>query len=417
MRILWFTNTPSNASEEFGYRYMGGGWIRELEKKFILEGKGELGICFFYSGAEYKTLPKDKVIYYGMPFQQESSLKRLIHRHKAILDDEQSNFISAVLEDFKPDIIHVFGTEMGYGKLLINKFQKVVFHLQGLIAPYSEVYFPPQITKQKKFFGGSLKDMIRGLTWHNKYMLFKKREKREIEIVCQWKYFMGRTEWDKNYIKLLNPNAKYFHCDELLRGIFFDHVWEAPIVTKNEFKVTIGTTINQNIYKGLDVIYKVIPLLKNFSIEWKIFGIEDDSLLNKTIKNSLGINQTFSNLKFYGQTVAKDLIKELKNCHFFVHPSYIDNSPNSVCEAMLLGMPVLSSSVGGVKSLITHNENGFLFNPYDKYDLAGLLGSLINNYDKALCAGREARLTALKRHSSDDTINVLNGIYNKIYND
>jgi glycosyltransferase involved in cell wall biosynthesis len=110
-------------------------------------------------------------------------------------------------------------------------------------------------------------------------------------------------------------------------------------------------------------------------------------------------------------------VKELNTCHFFVHPSYIDNSPNSVCEAMLLGMPVISSSVGGMKTLITNGVNGFLHNPYDEYDLSGLLVHLVNNYSLALDAGRQARAVALERHSPSAIYDRMNQIYNTIGDD
>jgi len=71
--------------------------------------------------------------------------------------------------------------------------------------------------------------------------------------------------------------------------------------------------------------------------------------------------------------------------------------------------------VGGVPSLITNNENGFLFNPYDEYDLAGQLEFLINNYPIALAAAKKARETAMKRHSPNEIMNAVNDMYNKIY--
>ncbi len=80
-------------------------------------------------------------------------------------------------------------------------------------------------------------------------------------------------------------------------------------------------------------------------------------------------------------------------------------------------MPVLSSSVGGIKTLIIDQTTGFLFNPYDKYDLAGLLVNLINNYEKAKQVGLNARQVALKRHSPDQIISELNKIYNFIIHD
>ncbi|CAN5331387.1 glycosyltransferase [soil metagenome] len=417
MKVLWFTNTPSKAAAEFGFNSFGGGWISSLETMLLKDNKHSLGICFFYDGVSYKKIEKNNVVYYGIPLQKESALKRVLHRHRAILNDDHSPFIDQVIADFTPDLIHVFGTEMGYGKLLLRKFKKVIFHLQGLTAPYSEVYFPPYFTKKMSFFNSSGNDMIRGLTYYNDYQLLKKRGQRELEILQSWKYFTGRTDWDRNYTSLINSGATYFHCDELLREDFFAAEWKVPAQDINLKTIVIGTTINPNFYKGLDLIYKVIPLLSDYSIEWKLFGLDEKHELNKTIKNYLHIKEGNPSIHFYGQTGAVDLIKELQSCHFFVHPSYIDNSPNSVCEAQLLGMPVLASAVGGVNSLITHKETGFLFNPHDKYDLAGWIAYIVKHYDEAIACGNKARVIATKRHDARQIVAVLNSIYNSIYND
>jgi glycosyltransferase involved in cell wall biosynthesis len=417
MRILWFTNTPSNASLEFGYNTFGGGWISALETLVTETKMYEFGICFFYNGETYKKVRKSNIVYYGVPMKMGNAFKRIIKRQWALLYDEDQYFFDKIIDDFKPDLIHVFGTEMGYGKILMNKSEKVLFHLQGLVGPYADVYFPPGFNKFKILMKSKLSSIFRGITFIHNYRILKKRGIREQIIIKYWKYFTGRTEWDRNYIRLLNPNAHYFHCEELLRKEFFENEWIQPSKVDINEDIVIGSTINPNLYKGLDLVYKVMDLIRRNNIHWKIFGISEKDILNKTVKRVLRINNKSQNIKFYGQVSAEELIKQLKTCHFFVHPSYIDNSPNSVCEAMILGMPVLSSSVGGIKSLIANKETGFLFNPYDKYDLAGLLINLINNYEKAKQAGLNARLVALKRHSPDDIFSVLSNIYNIIRND
>jgi glycosyltransferase involved in cell wall biosynthesis len=263
----------------------------------------------------------------------------------------------------------------------------------------------------------NLNSILRGITLIHNYRTLKKRAKREHIAIKYYKYFIGRTDWDRNYIRLINPDSHYFHCEELLRKEFFENRWIQPSNVDSNEEIVIGTTINSNLYKGLDLVYKVMDLIKRNNIIWKIFGINEKDIINKTVKGILRINNENKNLKFYGHVSPEELIKQLKTCHFFIHPSYIDNSPNSVCEAMLLGMPVLSSSVGGISSLIDDKESGFLFNPYDKYDLAGLLVNLINDYDKAKQAGLNAREVALKRHSPHSIISELSNIYNIICND
>ena len=417
MRILWFTNTPSNASEEYNYKNFSGGWISSLESLITEDKRYNLGICFFYSGKSLKKTARGNVVYYGMPIRIGNSLNRIKTRQFAYLNDEDASFIDEVIADFKPDLIHVFGTERGYGKVLMNRSEKIVFNLQGLLGPITAVYFPLHFSRLKALVGSKLNSIVRGTTVFHDFKMLKKKAVREKMIIRNWHYFIGRTDWDRNYIGLINPEAKYFHCDEMLRKEFFSTAWIQPSGVSKSEEIIIGTTINTNLFKGIDLIYRVLELLPDYRIQWKVFGIKREDNINKMVCKVLKINPANINIDFHDQVGVDDLISQLKTCHFFVHPSYIDNSSNSVCEAMLLGMPVLTSSVGGLKTLVKDRETGFLFNPYDKYDLAGLLVALINDYEKALDAGAAARKIAANRHSSDAIMSRMDQIYRSILND
>jgi glycosyltransferase involved in cell wall biosynthesis len=417
MKILWFTNTPSNAAQEFGYHTYGGGWITSLENLLIESGEFELGLCFFYNGDQMKVVKKGKVEYFGIPFRKTNKLERIISRHFNIANDEDAIHFENVIKNFKPDLIHVFGTELGYGKILMNRYDKVLFHLQGLIGPYTEVYFPPGFRKFQVFLNSSVISMLKGYTYFHDYLKFKKWTNREQTIIKYWKYFSGRTTWDKNYIQLLNPTAIYFHCDELLRSEFYNHKWNRPSEINENTTIVIGSTINPNLYKGLDLVYKTIELISGYKIQWKIFGVNKNDMYCRIVRKTTKQKKNKCEIMFYGQLNSSELITQLQTCHLFVHPSYIDNSPNSVCEAMLLGMPVLSSSVGGIKTLLKDGESGLLFNPYDKYDLAGLIIYALRNYDLMVKLGLNAREIASKRHMPESILRDITNIYSDIYHD
>jgi glycosyltransferase involved in cell wall biosynthesis len=416
MNLLWMTNTPAAAAEEFGYVQQGGGWITSLLEAMLEESSHKVGICFFYEGGHFKKLIKNNVFYYGMPVKNKNRISRIFDRHRFMIDDENDTYLDQVLADFQPDIIQVFGTESGLGKILLNKFNKVVFHLQGLAGPYAEVYLPPHVGTVEALWYEKTSNTLRGLSFYHQYRWLENRGLREKQLIRNWKYFIGRTEWDRNYTRLINPGAHYFHCDELLRKSFYEYRSTTPI-RNNKTKFIIASTINPNLHKGLDLIYKTLILLNNLEIEWRIFGIEENNQLNRFITRTLKIKKKPDQLVFMGPTSEKELANRLAECHLFVHPSYIDNSPNSVCEAMLLGLPVLSSGVGGVPSLITHNKTGYLFNPYDRYDLAGWISQIHSNYDHAIACGTAAKETAVKRHNKHTILKELLTIYEIILKD
>ena len=264
-----------------------------------------------------------------------------MYPHSFKLIDEDSSYFDRVIEEFRPELMHVFGTERGYGKILMSRSEKTVFSLQGLLSPISEVYFPLGFNGFKILMGSKIKSIIRGDTIYHDFRKLKKMAEREKIVINRWHYYIGRTDWDRNYIGLINPHAKYFHCDEMLRKEFFSALWEQPSEVSRSEEIVIGTTINTNLFKGMDLIYKVLGLLTGYRIRWKVFGIKREATINKMICKVLKINSGSVTIDFHDQVGVEALISQLKTCHFFVHPSYIDNSPNSVCEAMILGMPVL----------------------------------------------------------------------------
>ena len=64
------------------------------------------------------------------------------------------------------------------------------------------------------------------------------------------------------------------------------------------------------------------------------------------------------------------------SCTAYVHPSYIDNSPNSVCEAQVLGVPVVATDVGGVPSIVENGKTGWLVPANDPVATASRLSGL-----------------------------------------
>jgi len=138
----------------------------------------------------------------------------------------------------------------------------------------------------------------------------------------------------------------------------------------------------------------------------------------KIIKKKFKKEINFINIEFLGKLTADDLVKQLCNSNFYVHPSYIENSPNSICEAMALGMPIIASNVGGVSTMIEDEVEGILVQEGEPTRLAGAIVSLTNDYEKAkhnLVA--IARIKALKRHERMTYWKNLQNIYETIINE
>ena len=103
-----------------------------------------------------------------------------------------------------------------------------------------------------------------------------------------------------------------------------------------------------------------------------------------------------------------------RKAHVFVSPSSIENSPNSVGEAMLLGMPVVASDVGGVRNMLEHGKEGYVYPADAYYMMAYYIGELFENPERAVQMGRQAALRAAHTHHREKNRDRLLEIYEEI---
>jgi len=405
MRVLWFTNTPSRYASYGGYN--GGGWIYSLEEEISKKEDIELGIAFFMNSQPEKV-ERNGVTYYPIdnPFSG-SFINRLYgFLSQSRKEAEWVKRFLKVIEDFKPDVIEVFGSEMSFGQVAQHTQIPVVLHIQGILTPSYNAYLPPFISKHNYIWKDCNPWNIfkRYIELRN----FKRRGIREIDMIKHIRYFIGRTEWDKRITLIYNPLAKYYYGSEILRDVFYG----MPCRTIPE-KIKIISTLSAPLYKGYETVLKTAQLLKDeigLSFEWRIYGDIDPKFVEQKIK----IKHEDANIRFMGVASAEDLQKELSTATAYVHLSYIDNSPNSVCEAQLLGVPVVATNVGGIPSLIENDKTGFLVPANDPYQTAFIINSLATDEELNVKIGNHARAVAQKRHDKKDIVESLISTYNNI---
>jgi glycosyltransferase involved in cell wall biosynthesis len=114
---------------------------------------------------------------------------------------------------------------------------------------------------------------------------------------------------------------------------------------------------------------------------------------------------------FLGALDEDAMVHELKTCNVFVSASSIENSSNSICEAMLLGVPIAASSVGGVPSLLDQGLEGLLHPADEPCALADNISSLFKNESLARALGDRARIRALAAHDPERNFQALMSVY------
>ncbi len=404
MRVLWFVNNPSNFRKQKG-GYNGCGWISSMENAVSKNEEIDLKVSFILDDERF-CITQGNVSYYPIRPKKENLIRLLynsINFDTAFSLDTYNYYLcqmQKIIAASKPDIIHVFGSENIFGLVSQITDIPIVLHIQGVLGPYLNAFLPPfeswltYIFKDRNIL--SVYKRCR-----DRYHILRGAN-REAFILQNIHNYIGRTEWDYRITKLFNPEANYYYGGEILRQPFYtDECRSIPS------KLKIVSTISAPKYKGFDLILKTVNLLLakgNIDFVWHVYG-------NVTYEVS---EQVSKYVVLKGVVDAESLKNDILTATVYVHPSYIDNSPNSVCEAQILGCPVIATNVGGVSSLIDDSENGFLIPANDPYQLAFLL--LLLDSDKHLNEniGIKGREIARKRHNINDIVDSILDTYNSI---
>lgn len=418
-KILWFSLSPCGSLRRDGTKRVIQGWMISLEDEIKKHQEIELHVAYF-SHTESNVFAFEGVTYHPMLCpKSKTPLSRILARHKSIscMDQKMLPLMLQVVNEVEPNLIHIHGTEERFG--LIQDYIKdipIVFSIQGLLAPYSEKYFSGLPDKDVCKYE-SFKDKLKLVSFRNEYKNFCERAKRECHYLHKANYVLGRTTWDKYITELFNGNRQYYVVDEILRPQFYQKRWDKTSFSE---ELTLVSTISGGIYKGYEIVLKTAKLLKRYfgiNFTWIVAGYNKDSKWVKIAERYTKISSADVNVKLLGRIDAEQLANLLVESDIYVHVSHIENSPNSVCEAMLVGMPIIASFAGGTSSLLTTKKDGILIQDGDPYAYAGSIVHLFKNYDLAKLYGESAREKAIERHNPERIGNQLLDAYNNILND
>lgn len=414
MRVLWiggFGLKSLNDNNTSGYN--GGGWLASLKKEIIKCSDVTLGIAFCKEHCFQKVV-QDNISYYVVPNYHKSRKDKyldFIHIKDVTRDEIQwshyENQLKMVIDDFKPDVIEIFGSEFYFSLAArVSKHIPTVLHFQGILSLYIYIFLPPGISKWQYIMSGK---GLKGKYNNFQYLAYWQRSAyREKAVLKAVPHVIGRTDWDKQAIAVLNPNAKYHYGGEILRDVFYENK-ERTIPSK----ITISSTISFPTYKGYDVILKVANILKNelhLDFVWNVYGNINPDFMEKQV----GLRHEGVDVRLCGVASPTQLRDALLESTMYFHPSYTENSPNSVCEAQILGVPVVASRVGGTDSLVEHGKTGFLYPVTDPYIAAYYIMYLVDNPGVNIAIGKAAKQVATARHDKKKIVNELMETYQEM---
>lgn len=281
------------------------------------------------------------------------------------------------------DIIHVHGTESQYASSLLQQHLKTpyIISIQGIISKYKRE-LPKKFSKQYLYWTLS--------------SLYERNEVRRSP------YFFCRTSWDQHFVRSINQDAQITLCWEMLRPEFFAY---RPAFKGKDILFMGG----DNPIKALKLGLRVFNRLAQRHPDMKLHVV-----------GNVGSHQTAlqqlnnPNVILHGSLDAAAICRVYADCFCLYHPSLIDNSPNSVCEAQVAGLPVVATRVGGVPSLIEDGQTGLLVEKNDEEGHYHTLDRLYWDIDLQRCLSHNSREIARRRHDKNTIVEKTVDTYQKL---
>ena len=351
MKVLWITNImlPPICKVVNKQIPVTGGWMYSSLKGLRKMKDVEFAVATVYQGKEFVAKQIDNVLYYLLPLGGKSNVK-----YQQVLE----SYWQKVQQDFLPDVVHIHGTEFAHGLAYINacSAHNVVVSIQGLVSVIERYYYAG-IDKWDILKHITFRDLLRRDTIFHQRRSFSERGKIEKEILQKVKHVIGRTSWDKAHVWTINPKAQYHFCNETLRDEFYKHQWKYEECEKHSiFLSQAGYPI-----KGLHQVLKAMPFILKHYPDTKVYVAGDDITkrpwyrlagYGAYIKHLIKQYKLENHVFFTGVLNEQEICKQYLKSNVFVCPSAIENSPNSLGETQLLGVPCTAAYVGGVPDMM-----------------------------------------------------------------
>ena len=308
-------------------------------------------------------------------------LKKLLYPFKIIYSKEAAKKITRVLDDFKPDVVHLNNFNFQLTPSVIyaarrwerksgNKV-KIIYtaHDYQWVCPNHMMYIPTDnslcfqcksgkfsnCAKNKCIHNSKLKSILGAFEGALYYRL--KTYGMVDTIICPSEFMADKL---KTYPDIMDK-IKVIHN-------FAENKTVSKALPQRSYVLYFGRYTKE---KGVDTLIKACKALPEINFRFAGTGELSDEI------------DRCNNAENSGFLSGEKLEDCLKGARFVVFPSeWYENCPFSVMEALSLGIPVLASDIGGVPELVFDGINGELFEAGNVDELKSRLSDLWNNDEK-----------------------------------
>ena len=415
MKLLWLcNNAPGVVRSHISGKPMSGvNWVDHVLSGLRCQG---FTIRVLYRGTGEPGVIDETCSYAAI---SETSAHIYVPELEAVFREE--------IRTFQPDVIHSWGVEYHHALAMVNaaeaegKLSCMVASIQGLCRFLAEHYtdgIPEKVCRSSTFRDCLRKDNI--LQQREKFSLRGELETKALEKL---NHVIGRTDWDRNCALSINPNLTYHFCNETLREAFYEGHWSYDSCKKHSIFASSCAYPIKGFHYLLEAFAKVTAVYPDATLAVTGRSFLATDFKGKFRQGSYEKYLAFLTKKydledkivFLGSLTAENMKQAFLDANVFVLPSTLENSPNSLGEAMLLGVPSVAADVGGVRNLMRGGEEGLIYEPGNVQALADSILRIFSLENKAAAMGEGASVHAMQTHDPEKNLRDLMEIYNEIH--
>lgn len=372
MKILWLCNSRFSNKDLCST----GTWLQPLAEMINkCDGVDVVNVTMGSEDSTLKEVIKD-IVQYVLPNK----------KCNYYLGDE----IQKIIDIENPDLIHIWGTETGWGALVKQRNIRVpsFIEMQGVTSSIPMFYWGGlsafdilKVTMAPLSFCNP-----RSTSLYERHLLVKKGE-NEKRIIRDFGSISVQSNWVRDYVLNINPNAKIYKTQIILRNAFYECAhWQWK--ENSDSPVIFSLSNGGRPYKGVHVLLPAIALLKKkypkiqLNVAGNYFGSNRPFFYRDYVRYILSIIKRLGieeNVRFVGPLNSTQIIKQLQNANVCVIPSFVESYCLALAEAMMVGTPCVVSYAGAMPEMAEPNSEALFYSSNDYISCAARIEECLSN--------------------------------------
>jgi len=200
-----------------------------------------------------------------------------------------------------------------------------------------------------------------------------------------------------------------------------------PAKDKQKIKTELGLNPNhpmilsvgrlyarKGLFTLIEAMSTVVKQFKNVKLVISGKGQSDEMAKLRAHAKRLAVE---NNILFTGYYPDQKLPKLYQAADIFVFSTFYEHHPFAVLEALATGLPVVTTTVGGIAETIETGKNGLLVKPFNSKQFSDAILYLLEHPDEAAEIGANARKTIVKQYDWSIVVKEAMQVYEEALHD